>query len=169
MWSRRLMFVAALALVARPGIAQQKVPFIDMVADVALDVIAVAESDSAHPVIRYNPVLLQRVGPELATFVLVHESAHIRLGHRHEAGPEGDDSSEPSDSTATQEKLRAMELAADCLTAHMIAAKSPSLLARIISWFEAAGDERPDAWHPSGAERAKRLSVCSTNSTQQLA
>ena len=141
------------------GLCQTRIPSLQTpnirtVASETLTDLAVAFADSSDPVVYYNPQLMARYGPEISAFVLAHEYAHIRLGHRRPAvataGPR-----EP-----LERVLQGWELAADCVAAAWLARERPSALHAAIGLFERMGLDRVDREHPSGNARAAQLTAC---------
>jgi Zn-dependent peptidase ImmA (M78 family) len=61
--------------------AAQRLVDVRQIATDTLHDVAVATYERGRPVIYYNPILIQRVGPELADFFLAHEYGHIAYGH----------------------------------------------------------------------------------------
>jgi hypothetical protein len=119
--------------------------------DTLLDA-AIAYADPADPVVYYNPRLMERLGSEMSVFVLTHEEAHIRLGHRR-----------PSTGMARealQRLLQSWELEADCLAASWLVHERPSALQAATDFFRRMGPNRLDREHPTGSARADRLEAC---------
>jgi hypothetical protein len=114
--------------------------------------LAVSYADPADPVIYINPRLMRHYGPDISAFVLVHEQAHIMLGHQRPAG-----SVAPSD---LEQLLQGWELEADCLAASMLVRERPSALSAAREHFRRMGTERIDREHPTGRERALRIDQC---------
>jgi hypothetical protein len=121
------------------------------VADSALRDVAVAVSDPTDPVIYYNPRLMQRFGPNLSAFVLAHEYGHIKYGHRRVSSRVHID----RDSV-----MREYELEADCYAARLLAQVKPVAAKVAIEFFQKMGSFRYDGEHPTGTERAARISAC---------
>jgi hypothetical protein len=122
------------------------------VASDSLADLAVAVADPDDPVIYINPRLMARYGPLISAFVLAHEEAHIRLGHRRPAGgPAG---------LALEELLQGFELEADCGAAVELRRIQPAALSEAIRMFQKLGAWRMDPEHPSGSARAARLAAC---------
>ena len=120
------------------------------VADSSLQDVAVAVADPLDPVIYYNPRLMTRFGPNLSAFVLAHEYGHIRYGHRRV----------PSRVTERAALMRQYELEADCYAAHTLAQVRPEAARVAIEFFTKMGDFRYDEDHPTGDERALRITQC---------
>lgn len=120
------------------------------VADSSLQDVAVAVADPLDPVIYYNPRLMTRFGPNLSAFVLAHEYGHIRYGHRRV----------PSRVTDRAALMRQYELEADCYAAHTLARVRPEAAQVAIEFFTKMGDFRYDEDHPTGDERALRITQC---------
>lgn len=126
------------------------------VADSNLRDVAVAVADPRHPVIYYNPRLMERFGPSLSAFVLAHEYGHIRFGHRRI--PSGRRVNFDRDSL-----LRNFELQADCYAANVLVRVKPADLRVAIEFFRKMGDFRYDTEHPTGNERATQIESCMVN------
>lgn len=120
--------------------------------------VAVAVADPSHPVIYYNPRLMERFGPSLSAFVLAHEYGHIRFGHRRI--PAGKRVDFDRDSL-----LRNFELQADCYAAQVLVLVKPADLRVAIAFFRKMGDFRYDTEHPTGYERAQQIQACMTSDT----
>jgi len=135
--------------VATPSAA----PAIREVADLSLRDVAVAVYDSAHPVIYYNPALMQRFGPDMKAFFLAHERAHIELRHtrasalRAEAG-------------LRDSLLQAKELEADCLAARRLGSERSGASMAAVHFFARLGGMHFDNEHPPGSARAARILAC---------
>lgn len=114
--------------------------------------LALAIADPVRPVIYYNPHLMARFGPEISAFVIAHERAHIELGHlRPKDG---------LDRGALERLLQSWELEADCRAAVRLVRERPMALRAALGFFERMGAERVDREHPTGSDRAERLSAC---------
>ena len=125
------MLVAA-ALLGWPGLAlaqgAKRTPPVARIADRTLTDVAVAVSDGPRPVIYFNPLLMEELGPELAAFFLGHEYGHIDARHHRAAWFERQ-GLEPSE---VDQRLRDQELEADCFAARTVgAARRPAVLAAI--------------------------------------
>lgn len=123
------------------------------VADTTLRDLAVAVYHPTRPVIYYNPVLLQRVGPLLAAFFMAHEYGHIHFRHTRanalSAGPDARDS-----------VLQERELEADCYAARSLAGRNDAAVQAAARFFSRMGSFRFDAEHPTGARRAATVLSC---------
>lgn len=122
------------------------------VADSSLRDVAVAVADPDHPIIYYNPRLMERFGPGLSAFVLAHEYGHIRYGHRRLPNR--------GDGFDRDSVLRLFELEADCYAAQVLGRVQPKSATVAIEFFRKMGDFRYDAEHPTGYERAERIQSC---------
>ena len=146
--------IAALLLPAGAHRAQavQRLMDVRQIATDTLHDLAVAAFENGRPVIYYNPVLMQRVGPELETYFFAHEYGHIHYGHTGSA------------LTSTENDLSAVrvrqELEADCYAARTLAESDPAAVEAAIRFFNRLGPFRFDAWHPSGAQRAAKILAC---------
>ena len=136
------------------GALASNMPRIRTVPSDTLADLAVAFADPVDPVIYYNPRLLERFGPEISAFVLAHERAHVRLGHRRPP-PGGAVAGE-----ALERLLRTWELDADCLAAAWLSREQPSALRAATSFFQKMGPARVDREHPIGSARAAQLEAC---------
>ncbi len=112
--------------------------------------VAFAAFEQGRPVIYYNPVLMQRVGPQLEAYFFAHEYGHVRYGHTGAALAAGE-----GDLGALRAR---QELEADCYAARTLG-ESPAVDAAI-QFFTRMGPFRFDAWHPSGAQRAAKILSC---------
>lgn len=109
--------------------------------------IAVASIDQHGPVIYYNPILAEMVGPWVTEFFRAHEVFHHRLGHLLDR-----------DALADPEQRIAMEKRADCEAAKVI---SPYAVLAAVEFFIATqGPTRVDPLHPTGYERAETVRLC---------
>lgn len=124
----------------------------ERIVDLRLTDAAVAVADSLRPVIYYNPQVLNRFGPAMATFILAHEDAHITHRHTRSVGGVTDPA-----------RLRRLELEADCAAAQTLAVSHPDAISAAVRFFAALGRERIDNEHPSGAERASRIKSCAAS------
>jgi len=146
--------IAALLLPAGAHRAQavQRLMDVRQIATDTLHDLAVAAFENGRPVIYYNPVLMQRVGPELETYFFAHEYGHIRYGHTGSALTAGE-----GDLGALRVR---QELEADCYAARTLGETEPEAVDAAIRFFTRMGPFRFDAWHPSGAQRAAKILSC---------
>lgn len=146
--------IAALLLPAGAHRAQavQRLMDVRQIATDTLHDLAVAAFENGRPVIYYNPVLMQRVGPELEAYFFAHEYGHVHYGHTGSA------------LTSTESDLSAIrvrqELEADCYAARTLADSEPAAVEAALRFFNRLGPFRFDAWHPSGAQRAAKILAC---------
>jgi hypothetical protein len=140
---------------------------IQIVVDLSIAHVAESVRDVDKPFVRYNPILMQRVPPDLALFAILHEQAHIVLGHAPNALERDtlivpDSSSPGAFSVSRTKKLdkRSIELAADCAVAKRIATRSKALLDTLIQRFSEMPDEDADDGYPSPKQRAETLKSC---------
>jgi hypothetical protein len=146
--------IAALLLLAGAHRAQavQRLVDVRQIATDTLHDLAVAAFENGRPVIYYNPVLMQRVGPELETYFFAHEYGHIHYGHTGAA------------LTTSEGDLGALrvrqELEADCYAAETLGGSQPEAVNAALRFFTRMGPFRFDAWHPSGAQRAAKILSC---------
>ena len=139
--------------------APVEAPQVRQIADVTLRDVAVAVYDPEHPVIYYNPVLLGRLGPELTTFFLAHEQAHIALRHTR-SGALG---------TGVDQRNRVLqqkELAADCLAARTLGDARRAVSQAAARFFSRMGTKQFDNEHPTGAARAANILSCLPTETE---
>ena len=116
--------------------------------------IAIASYDQHGPVIYYNPIISDQVGPVLSAFFRAHEYGHHYLGHIRREFFE----SNPYNKVWLR---RVYEKEADCW-----ASKNSTQQVRItaVQFFaKAHGNNRPTWLHPTGYERAKVILNCSFN------
>jgi hypothetical protein len=146
--------IAALLLPAGAHRAQavQRLMDVRQIATDTLHDLAVAAFENGRPVIYYNPVLMQRVGPELETYFFAHEYGHIHYGHTGSALTAGE-----GDLGALRVR---QELEADCYAARNLSDTDPQAVDAAIRFFTRMGPFRFDAWHPSGAQRAAKILSC---------
>src|SRR5690349_20491599 len=146
--------IAALLLPAGAHRAQavQRLMDVRQIATDTLHDLAVAAFENGRPVIYFNPVLMQRVGPELESYFFAHEYGHVHYGHTGSA------------LTSTESDLSAVrvrqELEADCYAARTLAESEPAAVEAALRFFNRLGPFRFDAWHPSGAQRAAKILAC---------
>lgn len=146
----RLMLL--LCLFAAPAAAQvtESTP---VVASDSLRDVALTRLEHGRPVIYYNPVLLNRLGPQLTRFFLMHERGHVAAGHTGSAlaGPTWG---------GTSARLR-QELDADCWAAERLLANGDTeAVEAAIEFFLQLGRRRHDMLHPTGSQRAAKLLGC---------
>jgi hypothetical protein len=158
----------ALALSTSPLQASQATEAgwrIGLVADPSLQRVAQGVRDSSESYVRFNPILMQRIPQELAIFALLHEQAHIVLGHRLDSeGPMTPDSASsprPTKVAANEKERMQLENDADCAVARRVAARSPALLNAIVQRIRDMAETDDD---PEEAlvlkERAANLLAC---------
>ena len=157
MFRRVALVLLVVAAFPRTGTSQDARQMrVREVPDSNLRDVAVAVADPDHPVIYYNPRLMERFGPSLSAFVLAHEYGHIHFGHRRIPG--GHQVSFDRDSV-----LRNFELQADCYAARVLIRVKPADLRVAIEFFRKMGDFRYDTEHPTGFERATQIEICMVN------
>jgi hypothetical protein len=130
--------------------AVQRLMDVRQIATDTLRDVALAAFEGGRPVIYYNPMLMQRMGPELETFFFAHEYGHIRYGHTGAALAAGE-----GDLGALRVR---QELEADCYAAGTLG--ESEAVSAAIRFFTRMGPFRFDAWHPSGAQRAAKILSC---------
>lgn len=128
-------------------------PAIREIADGALRDVAVAVYDPAHPVIYYNPLLMERFAPEMRAFFMAHERAHIELRHTRSSALRA----EPGQ---RDRLLQAKELEADCLAARRLGRDHASASMAAVHFFSRLGGRHFDNEHPPGSARAARILSC---------
>jgi len=113
--------------------------------------IAIASYDNHGPVIYYNPILSQQVGPWISEFFRAHELFHHHLGHLQRERLQ----SSPLNRSWLR---REFEREADCEAAKIV---SPYAVLSAVEFFIATqGPTRPDSFHPTGYERAATIRDC---------
>lgn len=113
--------------------------------------VALVTSVRGRPTIYYNPVLLERLGPELSAFFLAHEYGHIHYGHTGGA---------LLDEGELDLLRQRQELEADCYAARHLAGKNPGAVDEALRFFLRLGGRRFDAYHPTGSQRAAQILSC---------
>jgi hypothetical protein len=153
---RRVPLVAitltVLAAAPRASLAAQRLVDVRQVASDTLHDVAVATYERGRPVIYYNPVLLERVGPQLADFFLAHEFGHIFYGHAGNALAD-----QRSDLGALRQR---QELEADCYATATLAEQNRPAVEAALEFFNRMGPFRFDNLHPTGAQRAAKILSC---------
>ena len=154
---RRLGIVTIMASLLLPAGAHQaravqRLMDVRLIPADTLHDVALAAFERGRPVIYYNPVLMQRVGPELETFFFAHEYGHVHYGHTGSALTAGE-----GDLGALRVR---QELEADCYAARTLSESNPEAVDAAIRFFTRMGPFRFDAWHPSGAQRAAKILAC---------
>jgi hypothetical protein len=156
-WPARCSALVALLTAALPGRAHAQglhlIPNVAEVSDENLGDVAVADVDSPHPVIYYNPRLLNRYGPNLGVFFLAHEYGHLYHHHTRAGIAASTDAQRDS-------LLQFQELEADCYAAAALGKTRPEAVEAAIRFFTRLGPFRFDAIHPTGAQRASRIVSC---------
>jgi hypothetical protein len=141
----------AATLPGSAGAAQRLVDARQIATDTLRDV-AVTIFVQDRPVIYYNPVLMETVGPELAEFFLAHEYGHVRYGHSGAALTES--------GTDLGTLRQRQELEADCYATTVLAERNPDAVQSAVAFFRKMGPFRFDNLHPSGAQRAAKILAC---------
>lgn len=121
-------FVSLPSLGQVPEIADPQLP----------DIAMVTVLPDGRPVIIYNPITCQQIGPALCGFYRAHEYCHISLGH-----------------AIRQMWPEQRELEADCCAARN-ASQAEAVAA--YQWFSAGGGSSPI--HGFGQQRAARIVAC---------
>jgi hypothetical protein len=132
--------------------AAQRLVDVRQIATDTLHDVAVATYERGRPVIYYNPILIQRVGPELADFFLAHEYGHIAYGHA------GGALAEPRDDWGNLRQKQ--ELEADCYATQTLADDNRPAVDAALQFFSRMGQFRFDNLHPSGSQRAAKILAC---------
>jgi hypothetical protein len=135
-----------------PAAAAQRLVDVRQVATDTLHDVAVAAYERGRPVIYFNPILMQRVGPELADFFFAHEYGHIAYGHA------GGALAEPRDELSNLRQRQ--ELEADCYATKILAEHDRPAVDAAIQFFSRMGPFRFDDLHPSGSQRAAKILAC---------
>ncbi|MGH7515877.1 MAG: hypothetical protein ACREOC_00190 [Gemmatimonadales bacterium] len=152
---RPLVLTAIIALhaagVGSAAAAQRLVDVREIPTDTLRDV-AVVAYEQGRPVIYYNPVLMQRVGPQLADFFMAHEYGHIAYGHSGAALTLG--------GTDVGTVRQQQELEADCYATSALAERNGAAVATALQFFTRLGPFRFDNLHPTGAQRAAKILAC---------
>lgn len=163
---RIVLATAALAVCVGVASAEEQTR-VSLVEDLGLPSAARALIDSGGPAVHYNPLFLERLPSRLALFAMLHEEAHVLLGHPLQPA----DSAAATSDIAEREPavLRRQELAADCGAASRLAARAPDVLASIVAYFTEMGDYRPSEAFPTGKERAQILAQCARSPVPRLA
>ena len=123
------------------------------IAYVSLRDVAVAVYDPVHPVIYFNPVLMDRFSPELDSFFMAHEHAHIALRHTRSSALRA----EPGRRSRV---LQDKELEADCLAARRLGFSQRGSALAAVRFFSKMGNTQFDSEHPTGTERARQILLC---------
>jgi hypothetical protein len=129
------------------------IPGVPEIATDTIDDIAIATVDVPQPAIYYNPIRARRYGPQLTEFFLAHEYGHIALHHTRAGLSVLPD--EVRDSA-----LQIQELEADCFAARRSDPRARVASEAAIRFFTRLGPFRFDAVHPTGSQRAARISDC---------
>ena len=127
-----------------------------VVREIAVDTLhdlAIAVWHPESPVIYYNPVQMQRLGPKLAAFFMAHEYGHIAYRHTR-AYALG--TMQPAPDSVLQRR----ELEADCYATQRLAQSDPAAVLAAIRFFSRMGQFRYDTEHPTGAQRAANVVAC---------
>ena len=148
--------VGVAGLTMETELESQNSPAPPPVREVALDTlhdVAVAVYDPKGSIIYYNPVYLQRLGPQLSAFFMAHEYGHLALRHTRGHALAGKRKS-------FNAKLQEQELAADCYATGKLSADNPAAVEAAIHFFTRMGPFSYDAAHPSGSQRAAKILSC---------
>jgi hypothetical protein len=145
-------FVALHALGGNPLAGAQRLVDVREVATDTLRDVAIVTYERGRPVIYYNPVLMQRVGPNLADFFMAHEYGHVAHGDAGAALTLGG-----TDVGAIRQR---QELAADCYATVALAERNGTAVAAALQFFTRLGPFRFDNLHPTGAQRAAKILAC---------
>ena len=150
-----MLLTAIIALhaagVGRASAAQRLVDVREVPTDTLRD-IAIATYEHGRPVIYYNPILMQRVGPNLADFFMAHEYGHVAHGHAGAALTLGGNDV----GTLRQQQ----ELEADCYATATLAERNGAAVVAALRFFNRLGPFRFDNLHPTGAQRAAKILAC---------
>jgi len=113
--------------------------------------VALVAYERGRPVIYYNPILLQSVGPQLSAFFIAHEYGHIHGGHT------GGALLHDGELSALRQR---QELDADCYAAAVLAEHDRDAVDAALRFFTRLGPLRHDNYHPTGSQRAARILSC---------
>ena len=144
--------IAVHALGGSPLIAAQRLVDVREVPTDTLRDVALVTYERGRPVIYYNPILMQRVGPNLADFFMAHEYGHVANGDAGAALTLGG-----TDVGALRQR---QELAADCYATTALAERNGAAVAAALQFFTRMGPFRFDNLHPTGAQRAAKILAC---------
>lgn len=133
------------------GHSVQRLMDVREVATDTLRDVALVAPVQGRPTIYYNPVLLERLGPELSAFFLAHEYGHIHNGHTGGA---------LLDEGELDQLRQQQELEADCYAARHLAGRNPAAVDAALRFFLRLGSRRFDAYHPTGSQRAAGILSC---------
>lgn len=152
---RRFLLVVLTAWGAvAPGRAagQARAGAVRRVAADTLRDVAITRIDDGQATIYYNPALLERLGPQLAEFVMAHEEGHVFFGHAGGALLAG----QPDFAQVRQQQ----ELEADCWAARTLGPTDRDAVQAAVRFFTELGPVRFDRVHPTGAQRVARILAC---------
>jgi hypothetical protein len=144
-----------LALASVPVVLRAQEPQMTDVTLLATDTlsdVAFTRREHGHPVIYFNPALIERVGPLLRDFFIAHEYGHVLYDHVGGAlgGPD----------SSTAEIRQRQELEADCYAAVRLSVENRASVEAAIQFFTRMGLFSHDRFHPSGSRRAANLLAC---------
>jgi len=151
----RILLASFIALHAFGGsslLAAQRLVDVREVPTDTLRDLALVTYEQGRPVIYYNPILMQRVGPQLADFFMAHEYGHIAHGHAGAALALG--------GTDVGTVRQRQELEADCYATAALAERNGPAVAAALQFFSRLGPFRFDNLHPTGAQRAAKILAC---------
>ena len=114
--------------------------------------VAMTRREYGHPVIYFNPALIERVGPLLRDFFIAHEYGHVFYDHMGGALA-------GLDSNVAEVRQR-QELEADCYAAARLAGTNRASVEAAVQFFTRMGLFSHDRYHPSGSRRAANLLAC---------
>jgi hypothetical protein len=140
------------ALGVSPLSAAQRLVDVREIATDTLRDVALVTYEQGRPIIYYNPILMQRVGPHLADFFMAHEYGHVVYGHAGAALTLGGD-----DAGARRQR---QELEADCYATASLTERNSQAVAAALQFFNRLGPFRFDNLHPTGAQRAAKILAC---------
>jgi hypothetical protein len=148
--------VVALALLLPPvpseGLwATQRLIDVRQVPSDTLRDVALVLFERGRPIIYYNPILLNRIGPQLGAFFFAHEYGHIHGGHT------GGALLHDGELNAIRQR---QELEADCYAAALLGEYDRDAVEAALRFFTRLGPLRYDIYHPTGSQRAARILSC---------
>jgi hypothetical protein len=151
--SRIVVAIALSLLPVRPDGLQALQRLIDVrqIPSDTLRDVALVLFEHGRPIIYYNPILINRVGPQLGAFFFAHEYGHIHGGHT------GGALMHDGELTAVRQR---QELEADCYAAALLAEYDREAVDAALRFFTRLGPLRFDTYHPTGSQRAARILSC---------
>jgi hypothetical protein len=134
------------------AVAAQRLVDVQPIATDTLHDVAVTAYERGRPIIYYNPILMDRVGPQLAHFFIAHEYGHVAYGHT------GGALAEPRSDLSNLRQRQ--ELDADCYATRLLADDDRPAVDAALQFFTRMGSFRFDDLHPTGSQRASKILSC---------